>query len=652
VVSAQRRIVAVDPSSPGAIQRAVASLEDGGVVFLAPGSYTIESTVELRSHIAVVGSGAHSTTITLAPGSNCHAFTNVAQGKGDQEIELRGFRLEGNMRDQHKPPDHKPITFACGGYFKRVTGLRVHDVVASGIRQTAFHFNHSTHVLIDGLEADELGWSGVSTSGTDDIVLRRVVVTNSGLDVRHSGIHLDGGVGAHVEAVIDGCTGNGIMIDSKFSPMSDVVVRGVGRRALRGLSLSGAQEHPLTNVCASGDYSDNRECGILVSNASNVFIVDATIASNGQAGLVIQGKGGSTHCVMARSRITASPKLVVERDDNRIAYITESALVPLMADAEMLASPDTESAGTPRKAPMPPAQPATAAPPAARPLRQRVRRKVSRGLARARRKPAPAKKPKPPAPPPPSTADPAVPEDDSYDGTCNVCGTDQTFVRRHRWMREGYRCATCKASLRYRGQADALLRAYARHGATTLAELTREPEFTGLDLWEPGVLGPFRDHFSAMPGYVVSDFWPDVRPGDARDGVRCEDLMALSFASESFDVVVTSDIFEHIRRPFVAFAEVHRVLRPGGRHVFSVPIPDPWFDATVERVDTSGDEDVVLLEPKYHLGPHGSHHIVYNNFGRDLVDRLAGLGFDTDVLRTGVPSREKRLLVTFSSSKR
>ena len=128
--------------------------------------------------------------------------------------------------------------------------------------------------------------------------------------------------------------------------------------------------------------------------------------------------------------------------------------------------------------------------------------------------------------------------------------------------------------------------------------------------------------------------------------------MALTFESGSFDLIVTSDIFEHIRKPFVAFSEVHRVLRRGGRHVFSVPIPDPWFDATVERVDTSGDEDRLLLEPKYHLGPHGSHHIVYNNFGRDLVDRLAAVGFDTEVLRTGVPSREARQLVTFSSSKR
>jgi SAM-dependent methyltransferase len=440
--------------------------------------------------------------------------------------------------------------------------------------------------------------------------------------------------------------------------MSDVVVRGVGRRAMRGLSLSGAQEHPLTNVCISGDYSENRECGVLVSNASNVFIVDATIGSNGQAGVVIQGKRGSSHCVIARSCITGSPDLVVERDDNQVAYVTESTRVPLLTEAAMLVAPDHDPGPAPTSKAPPATAPLTkapaAAPPARRaPLRARVRRKVGRGLAKARRKASTARKPKPPTPPSAAGGEhPEVPEDDAYDGACNVCGTVQTFVRRHRWMREGYRCGTCHASLRYRAQAEVLLRTYARRGASTLRELVEEPEFARLDLWEPGVLGPFRARFSALPGYVVSDFWPDVPRGDQRDGVRCEDLMALTFASDSFDLVVTSDIFEHIRKPYVAFAEVHRVLRAGGRHIFSVPIPDPWFDVTIERVDTSGEEDVLLLEPKHHLGPNGSQHLVYNNFGRDLVRRLSAIGFETEVVHTGIQSRENRQVVTFCSSKR
>ncbi|HUF83041.1 MAG TPA: glycosyl hydrolase family 28-related protein, partial [Acidimicrobiia bacterium] len=414
--SEPRRIVAADPSLPDPIHQALAALDGNGVVYLPPGNYRVATTVKLPSHVAVVGAGPELTTITLEPRSNCHVFTNDDHGKRSEGIELRGFRLEGNMRSQHKPPDLKGITFACGGYFKRVTDLVVADVVAHDIRQTAFHFNHCVHVTLDRLEADELGWSGVSTSGTDDIVLREVVVTRSGLDVRHSGIHLDGGRGAYVHALIEGCTGNGIMLDSKFSPLSDVIVRGVARRAMRGLSLSGDGENELTNVCASGDYSDNRECGVLVSNASNVFIVDATIASNGKAGIIVQGRSGALHCVVASSRITDSPDLVLERDDNAVAYVTETAMVPELVEVEPLASADARPSSAPRH----------------RPLAQRVRGRLARSLAGTKAKP-PARA-RPAASAAGSTpSDPpalAVPEDDAYEGTCNICGATQTFVRR------------------------------------------------------------------------------------------------------------------------------------------------------------------------------------------------------------------------------
>ena len=605
----------------------------GGVVHLEPGEHVVDATIELPDHVTLVGAGAELTTLTLAPGSSCHVFTNADHAKGNVEIELRDFTLEGNLHHQPRPPDHKPITFACGGYFKRVKRLVIDGIVAHGIRQTAFHFNHCKHVEINDLEADELGWSGVSTSGTDDIVLRRVVVTRSGLDVRHSGIHLDGGTGAYVDAVIDDCTGNGIMLDSKFSPMCDVVVQGVARRAMRGLSLSGDHEKALTNVVVSGDYSDNRECGVLVSNASNVFLLDTTIAGNGTAGIVVQGKSGSSHCVVAGSRITGSPDLIVERDGNRVAYITESIQIPAFAPAAMVAT-ETPAAVGPTE---------VGSPSALRQLRRRASRVKAKVASAAGRRPAPAV--------PTPAAKPDALTEDAFDGTCNICGEVQRFVRKNASLREGYRCRSCKASLRYRGQADALLRTYATSGATTIAQLVQEPGFASLAFWEPGVLGPFREHFTSMPGYVMSDFWPDVTPGDERDGVRCEDLMALTFDDASFDLVVTSDIFEHVRKPFVGFAEVHRVLRPGGRHIFSIPVQEPWRAATQVRVDTSGPEDVHLLEPRYHLGPGNSQHIVYNDFGRDLLDGLSEVGFDTDVIRFESPSSEASRLLTFRCTK-
>ena len=54
----------------------------------------------------------------------------------------------------------------------------------------------------------------------------------------------------------------------------------------------------------------------------------------------------------------------------------------------------------------------------------------------------------------------------------------------------------------------------------------------------------------------------DLRPGDGVDLVA--DAEDLPLADASFDVVLCLDTIEHVARPWLAYAEMHRVLRPGG----------------------------------------------------------------------------------------
>jgi hypothetical protein len=76
-----------------------------------------------------------------------------------------------------------------------------------------------------------------------------------------------------------------------------------------------------------------------------------------------------------------------------------------------------------------------------------------------------------------------------------------------------------------------------------------------------------------------------------------------------------------------------------------VPAGDPLRPVTQSRVDTSGSEDVLLLEPELHNG-----HLTYNNFGADLRDRLVGLGFDCEIVEYA-PMTDVRT-VTFRSVRR
>lgn len=215
-------------------------------------------------------------------------------------------------------------------------------------------------------------------------------------------------------------------------------------------------------------------------------------------------------------------------------------------------------------------------------------------------------------------------------GRCRLCGHVGDYATRvGAPTRETYECAACAASLRYRQQAAAIAASFGRPDAT-LNELVTDVSFRTMTIFEPGIVGPFRRVLRDLPGYLNSYFWPDVEPGAQHDGVVCEDLRSLTLADESWDLAISSDIFEHIRGPMTAFAELFRVLKPGGAHVFTVPMRWPLPGTTVDRVDYSGQEDVLLLPAEYHgspVDPNGS--LVYTDFGMDLPERLNELGFET-----------------------
>ena len=53
--------------------------------------------------------------------------------------------------------------------------------------------------------------------------------------------------------------------------------------------------------------------------------------------------------------------------------------------------------------------------------------------------------------------------------------------------------------------------------------------------------------------------------------VQRADVCALPFRDASFDLVLATDVLEHVRDEARAVAELHRVLRPGGALVATVP---------------------------------------------------------------------------------
>jgi len=99
--------------------------------------------------------------------------------------------------------------------------------------------------------------------------------------------------------------------------------------------------------------------------------------------------------------------------------------------------------------------------------------------------------------------------------------------------------------------------------------------------------------------------------GDIR--LEVQPAETLPYENESFDVVLSFDLFEHIARIDTHISEVWRVLRPGGYYLFQTP--NKYSNAVYETLRTKS-----LQWRRYHPSLHSPGQ---------LRRRLAGHGFET-----------------------
>jgi len=81
---------------------------------------------------------------------------------------------------------------------------------------------------------------------------------------------------------------------------------------------------------------------------------------------------------------------------------------------------------------------------------------------------------------------------------------------------------------------------------------------------------PYRERLEAL-GYGVETL--DIGEESGADHVGTAERTGLRDAS--FDLVLCTQVLEHVPRPLEALREVRRILKPGGRFLFSVP--HVWF---------------------------------------------------------------------------
>ena len=203
-----------------------------------------------------------------------------------------------------------------------------------------------------------------------------------------------------------------------------------------------------------------------------------------------------------------------------------------------------------------------------------------------------------------------------HSGYCHCCRQQTLFQIRGSWLRDEYVCVSCHSIPRQ------------RHLQYILD--THFPGWAQSSIHESS---PTNDLLSRWcTGYSHSHYFEGVASGAVVNGVRCEDLERMSFADASIDLFVTQDVFEHVFHPQRAAAEIARVLKPGGAHVFTVPRL-AWIATSEPRAKISAAGIEHIKEESYHGNPVGDGKaLVTWDYGADfetLMDEWSGLQTST-----------------------
>lgn len=241
-------------------------------------------------------------------------------------------------------------------------------------------------------------------------------------------------------------------------------------------------------------------------------------------------------------------------------------------------------------------------------------------------------------------------------GRCNICGNFTTFFCNNSAnYRESLKCASCLTTSRYRSLAQGILRAVndiTGVAAKSIADLNLTSVNVPLKIYDTQI--PFYTETDAypIPDLISKCKWIEVQKSiympqqqlgsHIAPDVTNQNLECLTFPDNTFDIVITSDVMEHVRLDDRAHKEIYRVLKSGGIYIFTVPHNRAW-DETLIRVQVTDPDDpskdVYLLEPEYHgdaNSDEGSGALAYRTYGRDIDVFLSKLCFEVEYFKKDI----------------
>lgn len=204
---------------------------------------------------------------------------------------------------------------------------------------------------------------------------------------------------------------------------------------------------------------------------------------------------------------------------------------------------------------------------------------------------------------------------------CASCGRDTRFLVSGNESRS-IRCLSCRST------------AISLATVSQIRQLPLDPKSSSVyELSYHGAV--FRHLQTSFANFTFSEFFGPPAGGALVNGVRNEDVQRLSFADASFDLVSSTEVFEHVPEYLAGFAQVCRVLRPGGWFVFTVPFFDDPQTRCICRLGAGGRLEWVGPE-EYHdsqVTGVGSVPVFWHHSKLQILADLRSVGFASAELK-------------------
>lgn len=136
-----------------------------------------------------------------------------------------------------------------------------------------------------------------------------------------------------------------------------------------------------------------------------------------------------------------------------------------------------------------------------------------------------------------------------------------------------------------------------------------------------------------FPGFIGSEYTENEDQKINMSPIRFEDLTSLSFQNDTFDLVTTNEVIEHVPDVDQALKEILRVLKPGGWHIGTHPFAY-GNKSSVVRASLIDGKITHFMEPEYHGNPMSSNgSLVFEYPGWDIIKRANDIGFSDAFMR-------------------